>query len=85
MFMGSAMTLLAAPSAELGYGFLIACRFVNGLVHVNLKCFKLIKQDYKLENKNLKGIGLASYFRYFYSLGTFGRKESSDWIRKRRK
>ena len=34
MFMGSVMTLLAASSAELGYGFLIAFRFINGLVHV---------------------------------------------------
>jgi hypothetical protein len=72
MFMGSAMTLLAAPSAELGYGFLIACRFVNGLVHVSLYCFKLVKQHFKLDNKNFKGIGMASYFRYFYSMGTFG-------------
>ena len=36
MFMGSVMTLLAAPSAELGYGFLIACRFINGIVHVKV-------------------------------------------------
>jgi hypothetical protein len=35
MIMGSVMTLLAAPSAELGYGYLIACRFINGLVHVS--------------------------------------------------
>ena len=35
MFLGSLMTLLVPVSANWGYEALIACRFLNGLVHVN--------------------------------------------------
>lgn len=34
MLLGSLLTILAAPSAKLGFGVLILCRFITGLAHV---------------------------------------------------
>ena len=36
MLGGSIFTALLTPSAEFGYGALMACRFLIGLSHVNL-------------------------------------------------
>jgi MFS family permease len=33
MLIGSLMTIFASPSARLGYGWLIVCRFITGVAH----------------------------------------------------
>lgn len=65
MLIGSIFTILIVPSAQLGYGFLMGCRFLIGLAHV---CFNILK-NFCWVIQIFLGYDVAGNKCYVYKMG----------------